>query len=199
MTDAGRWLTRFQEVGDAGPEQLLSERLEYLDVRLRKLRDGAVLSTPECQALLARVSALWEATAPCDRRGVTIHADYCAGNVLIHEGSLTVLDFTMARQGGIYHDLAHMYTHLMMLRMHPLSRSATLETLGSALLEGFRPGLRSDDPLFQIFTIHHVLNQLTKLTTRRPNGMIRRMHRRVAQRHHRSWLRRRGCFDAATV
>ena len=83
----------------------------YLDKRLTELeRVGPIRLTPSGRSAIERCrDRLIRAAGVRDLRRAWIHADFCPDNIIAGNGRVTVLDFTMAQTGTIYHDLAHLF------------------------------------------------------------------------------------------
>jgi hypothetical protein len=195
LRTVGRWQSRFQKIGEPIPErQDLGVTLDYIDVRLHKLMAAGSLTTSDRGRVRRWLMGLWGDIPSASLGTVPIHADYCLGNVLVDGRRIVVLDFAMARQGAKYHDLAHMYMHLQLLRVKPWFRPAVVDALCAALLEGYAPGLRADDPLFRLLLAQHVINHLTKLTIRPPRRVLARPMNWMVRRQHLASLREHGCL-----
>src|SRR5262245_4051016 len=106
LRQVGAWLRAAQAAipqdGAIGVESIKA----YLDKRLDDLEaNGRVRLTRPGRASIERYrDAVVERIAPADLRSVWIHADFCAENIIVRDGGLTVLDFTMAKSGTIYTD-----------------------------------------------------------------------------------------------
>jgi hypothetical protein len=80
---------------------------------------------------------------------------------------VTVLDFTMAKAGSVYHDLAHMYFHLGLFGQRRRGRAALARDVQRALLEGYDAALTDHDPLFALMVWQHAVCHLAMLADRR--------------------------------
>ena len=198
LHDTGRWLARFQTIGrcaDLAPLRL-DDVLEYVDVRLHKLLRAQAISAADRTAVRTGIEHRWPDISPGELVAVPIHADYCLGNVLVDGRRVVVLDFAMTRTGAIYHDLSHMFLQLQLMQSKPWFRPPVVNRLCGALLDGFSPTVRAEAPLFQVLTIQHVVNHLTKLTIRPARRAIARPYNWLVRRRHLTWLRDSGCLDA---
>jgi Phosphotransferase enzyme family len=166
----GAWIRTYQTVIDADGVLDLSERREYLDVRLRRLMAAGVMTDADAALALERYDALASRVAP--QPLVAIHADLNPGNILVTaDGGVTILDFSMAKTGARFHDLTHLYMHLEFLRWRPRLKSAVVDDAQSALIRGYDSSCSSLDPLFQLMLLQHLVCHVA-LLTERPSGPL---------------------------
>jgi aminoglycoside phosphotransferase (APT) family kinase protein len=162
----GRWIRLYQGIGDTTGSIALAERRQYLDDRLHLLV-GRVLSPVEREATLSRFDALARAIGSPAVRAVPIHADLTPLNIIVDEGGrMTVLDFTMAKTGTVYHDLSHVFFHLELMAARR-GREASFRALQHALLSGYAPALTAEDPLFRLMLLQHGVCHVALLAERR--------------------------------
>jgi Ser/Thr protein kinase RdoA (MazF antagonist) len=166
----GAWLRAFQRTAPADECLSLDTMRSYLDVRLRQLLDSRRAAiTPDDRALaLAHFDAVAGRVAIGDLRTVPVHADLCPENVLVDAGRVTVLDFSMAKSGAIFHDLAHLYMHLEFLRTRGRVSGTAIDALEHAMLRAYDPELRPERPLFALMLLQHVACHLAGMAERRP-------------------------------
>jgi Ser/Thr protein kinase RdoA (MazF antagonist) len=163
----GRWIRAYQQIAPSDGRVELSERRAYIDERLRHLQAG-VLDEAGRRHVLAHVDALSSAVGTPSVPAVAIHADLTPTNVLVgDDGRVTVLDFTMAKAGSVYHDLAHMYFHLGLFAQRKRSHAAVARDVQRALLDGYQPSLSPDEPLFALMMWQHAVCHLAMLAERR--------------------------------
>ena len=149
----GQWVRLYQQVLPATGRVVMAERRDYLDARLRLL-EPRVISTAEHAFWLGRFDSLQAEMGQSDVVAVPIHADLGPMNIIVEDsGRVTVLDFTMAKTGTIHHDLSHVYFHFELLAMRHRRQRARVSGLQRAMLDGYRPGLSSADPLFQLMLL----------------------------------------------
>jgi hypothetical protein len=171
-TRLGAWLRAFQDTACVNEGVSLDGLRSYLDVRLEQLLAAPCTGfTPDDRALmLARFDALADRVTAADLRCVPVHADLCPENVLVDEGRITVLDFSMAKTGTVFHDVSHLFMHLELLRMRRRVRGHVLDALERAMLQGYDPDLRPDRPLFALMLLQHVICHLAGLAERSPGA-----------------------------
>jgi hypothetical protein len=154
-SDVGRWIRLYQSLVESTGVVDLAERRAYVDERLVRL-SGRVLSDGDRQATLNRFDALVRDIGGPSLPAVAMHADLNPLNIIVGDkGRITVLDFTMAKSGTIYHDLSHLYFHLALLAERHRGRRAAVQTIQRALLGGYAPGLSPEDPLFRLMLLVH--------------------------------------------
>jgi aminoglycoside phosphotransferase (APT) family kinase protein len=163
----GRWVHAYQEFAPADGRVELSERRAYIDERLHQL-ERRVIDSAARRQVLATVDALSSAIGSASVPAVAIHADLTPTNVLVgDDGRVTVLDFTMAKAGSAYHDLAHMYFHLGLFGQRGRGRAALARGVQRAVLEGYDALLSAEDPLFALMVWQHAVCHLAMLDERR--------------------------------
>jgi Ser/Thr protein kinase RdoA (MazF antagonist) len=187
----GAWIKEFQAFDGPAGNISLDEMRSYLDKRLQPLADGYVIGADVRLGLLRHFDELAGRVSASDLETVPIHADFTPENVLIHNGDVSVLDFTMAKRGAQYLDLSHMLLHLDLLKAKPWFRPTVVETLITALVAGFDPTLRTDHPLFQLLLLQHVVCHLRQMQLE-PLALRARVSSEFLRRRHRAWLTARG-------
>ena len=168
----GAWVRTYQRVIQVEGELSLDERRDYLDVRLRRLLDADVLTETQ-RAIVLRyhdqiASEIGSGTVPA----VAIHADLCPTNILVGpDGGVTVLDFTMAKSGTRFHDLAHLYMHLKFMRWRPRLKPTIIDAAQEALLRGYDPAVSASDPLFRLMLLQHLVCHVALLAERQTGAL----------------------------
>jgi hypothetical protein len=187
MRRIGSWLTAAQAVlpcsQDVSPEKI---RL-YLERRLDALEaPGRWRLTPAGRSAIDRHVDRLLASESIDLTGVWIHADFCPENIITRDGRITVLDFTMAKSGTIYHDISHLYFRLDVMCAKPWFREGVIRRLQHALLNSFETGLDPHRPLFELMLLQHVLCHLVELQS--PRSAVAEMYADRLHARHRRWL-----------
>jgi hypothetical protein len=206
MALVGTWLRAVQDAIPPDKEIGVQWLRTYLDTRLTTLQQSrAFRLTAAGRGAIERYrDRLIAETGDGEIRNVWIHADFCPENIIVATGNeaerITVLDFTMAKTGTVYHDVAHLYMQLELMLAKPWFRRHVVSQLQTALLESFEPGLRPEQPLFALMLLQHVTCHLVALQQIAPSPLaglyaarVRRMHRRWLSRvvglDERSWER----------
>lgn len=189
LASVGGWLRAFQAIDGSSGRFSLEQMRDYIDVRLRRLLET---TPPALDAEgRARVLRYFDATAagvaPGDLGLVLTHADLAPSNVLIDGSGVTVIDFAMAAPGGVYMDVARLYTQLEFLTAKPMFRPSVVRRLQQALLRGFDPDLTVDRPLFRLFVLQHLLCHMSNIA-RNPAPALSRLYNRHQLRLRRQWL-----------
>jgi hypothetical protein len=186
----GEWIRIFQ--GDQPKPRTFSLEAmrEYLDVRLRKIvaSPNDRFSQADSENVLAWFDSCAALVPASDRIEVPVHADVCPANILVDGTTVGGIDFAMASTGGLYLDVARMFTQLEFLKAKLSFRPSVVATLQSALLRGFDPHLRPDRPFFRLFVLQHTVTQFLKLTLR-PGRSTARLWNWHVRRRHGHWLR----------
>jgi aminoglycoside phosphotransferase (APT) family kinase protein len=148
--------------------------------------------TPSGRQTLERYrDALLERIPAEALRATWIHADYCPENIIVGYNGLTVLDYTMSKNGTAYHDIAHLFFRIDAMRLKPWTRQGAIARVQRELLDGFEPGLDTSTPLFALMLFQHVLCHMVALQGSGLAAIL--MHRR-----HRRWLERTAGLSAGS-
>lgn len=187
LSNVGRWLRAFQAVDSVGGPVMLSALCDYVDLRLHRLVVHRKCTPLQRETVLRHLNALAGEVSPDGLAEVLIHADLGPGNVLVCQGSVTVIDLAMVQRGTALHDISRLYVHLDVLRAKPQFRSSVVGRLQRALLYGYDPGLTADWPLFRFLVMLHRINHFGTLSLNRERFPGSLMSRRVL-RVHRAWI-----------
>jgi aminoglycoside phosphotransferase (APT) family kinase protein len=187
MRLVGAWLRTFQTLDGAEGRVSLDRLREYLDDRLRPLAASGALSGPVRAGLLRYFDRRARDVLEDQLAAVPVHADFAPENLIIRDGTVSVLDFTMAKRGARYLDLAHMFMQIELLKAKPWFRPAVIDRLTAAMLAGFDPALRSDRPLFELLLLQHVVCRLRQNDIE-ALGLPERLFASYVRRRHLKWL-----------
>jgi Phosphotransferase enzyme family len=198
LRHVGAWLRAVQAALPQDSDLSISRMRAYLDARLDDLeRTGPFRLTPDGRRRVAeyREQLIHDALARAgnagsagDRlRAVWIHADFCPENVIARDGRITVLDFTMAKTGTVYHDISHLFLRIDSMKAKPWFRPRVVDRLQLELLDAFEPGLRPAHPLFELMLLQHVLCHLVAMQAP-PHTPVGRIYAARLHARHRQWL-----------
>jgi tRNA A-37 threonylcarbamoyl transferase component Bud32 len=185
---AGRWLRVLQD-GTAveGRTFSLEEMAEYVDVRLRRI--GEIGPRGLDVYWRTRVKRVFtQAHLPADALRLTsVHGDFSLSNIMYDGARVVAIDFSRFGIGSSYHDVTRLYHQLGLLLHKPWFLPSTVARLRRALLHGFDPSLRADEPIFRLFLIQHLLCHWLGLlkTSPRASWQVRGFNRWVGFRHRR--------------
>ena len=168
----GAWIAAYQKLPPHGGATV---GREYVDVRLRALV-GTVLTAEDREFALAVYDTLEGLDSVAARTRVAIHGDLCAANIIVQQtGEVTVIDFSTAKAGTRFHDVAHLYVHLENEAMRMPLRRRLLTNVERALLAGFDPAAHPGEPLFRLMLLQHSACHLA-LLAQHADGSRRRLH-----------------------
>lgn len=186
----GGWLRKFQALQPSTGTVVRDRLVEYVDVRLKRLvaQPKARFSEADRTLVLRYTEAKSRQVSDADLCEVWTHSDFGPSNVLVHSGSVTVIDFAMAHAGTMLNDVARMYTQLEWFAAKPKFRSATIRALQQALLAGFDPHLTEDTPLFELMVLLHRINHFLGMVERR-EGVLSKIYNWHLARRDRAWVR----------
>jgi hypothetical protein len=190
MRRVGAWLRAAQAVlpqeREISPEAVRT----YLDTRLSELGENGPLRLTRAgrTAIESYRDRLLSETGRQGFPAVWIHADFCPENIVASKGWITVLDFTMAKSGTVYHDVAHLFFRLDSMKAKPWFRRAVIERLQHELLDSFEPGLGSDRPLFALMVLQHLICHLVTQQAALGHGRLGRLFADRLHARDRQWL-----------
>jgi tRNA A-37 threonylcarbamoyl transferase component Bud32 len=185
---AGRWLRVLQD-GTAieGRELSLEEVAEYVDVRLRRISELG----PRGLDLFwrTRVKRVFTAARlPASALRLTsVHGDFSMSNIMFDGARVVAIDFSSFGIGSSYYGVTRLYHQIGLLLYKPWFLPSTVARLRQALLNGYDPSLHSDEPIFRLFQIQHLLCHWLGLlkTSPRASWQVRGFNRWVGFRHRR--------------
>jgi hypothetical protein len=153
----GEWLRIYQRA-PAEPQRLsINDLHEYVDSRLQRLERERVggFAPGRRGQILREFNACAAQLESTDLDAVSVHADFCPENILVHHGVLSVIDFAMAKRGLRHLDLSHLLIHLDFRRGPTWNREA-LGGIRRSLLEGYGDPHVTDAPAFRLAVVVHV-------------------------------------------
>ena len=183
---AGRWIRALQAATPVDGQQLaLDEMTDYIDIRLKRICElGPRGLGAEWRAKVQRVFAQAR-LAPSDLRLAAVHGDFSLSNIMYDGSRVVAIDFGRFGIGSIYHDVTRFYHQLGLLLHKPWFLPTTVARLRRALLAGYDPRLRADQPVFQLFLIQHLLCHWLGLLKTSAPCQVRGFHWWVGYRHRR--------------
>ena len=190
LARVGGWLRAFQDLEPHAGPLSMGDMREYLDVRLRRLRGlrRPVITEDEREAVLRHFDSAAAGVPGSELFEVLAHADLAPSNVLVDGERVAVIDFAMTTRGGVYLDVARLYTQLEFLTAKPHFTQRVVAAMQRALLDGFESGLSLERPLFRLFVIQHLLCHMSSLA-RNPAPPVTSLYNSYQLRRHRRWLR----------
>jgi Ser/Thr protein kinase RdoA (MazF antagonist) len=158
----GEWVRRFQAGVPVRDPLSRKDYAAYADERLRALVAAGAGGFRERHrtAVRSAVEAHLTLIPADDLAAVAVHADLCPANILVRDDGVTVLDLAMSTDRTRYLDLAHLHFHLSLAARRLRLGSDLARTLQGALLHGYDPHLRADEPLFRLMLTQHVVCHL---------------------------------------
>jgi len=148
------------------------EMLEYIDVRMQRLLQSE--QTPFTKTDRQQIGKFLETAIPAiptEQLGLCgTHGDYAPFNLLAAPEKITVADFTMFKIGSVYNDPAYFYHRLEGYLHKPIFRTPTIRRLQEAFLQGYagaRAECVTEEALFKIFWIKHVVNNYSAIMRQR--------------------------------
>ena len=192
MNRIGRWIAAFQRIPADQPSGRISldDAREYLDVRLKRLLaiPRAGFDEARRRELLDYFDRRAAEVARDELAAVPVHGDITPSNIIVSPEHITVLDFAMIGSGSRCFDVTRLYTQLDFYTAKPQYRPHVIAELQRALLAGFDERLRPGHPLFDIYTVQHVVCHFLS-HARQPGRFPASVYSRHQCHLHRRWLR----------
>jgi len=132
----GEWLRAYQQM-PFEPQRLAIDDLRgYVDARLQRLarEQAGGFTAAGRQRLMADFDACATRLDARDLEAVPVHADFCPDNILVRDGTISVIDFAMAKRGLRHLDLSHLLIHL------DFRRGISWDPAAIAAVRSVRPG-----------------------------------------------------------
>jgi Ser/Thr protein kinase RdoA (MazF antagonist) len=185
---AGRWIRDFQEPAP-GTFSVAWIR-EYVDLRLQRIARVSGRHGEELRdRVLRHIDRVAAGLGDEPTAAVTVHADLAPSNIMVCGKRVVVLDFAMARPGHRLQDVARLFTQLDLMALKPQFRAAVVRPLQQALLRGFDPSLRADDPVLRLQMLSQRINHLGSLSTKH-YGVLEKSYNHFIRWRHGRWIER---------
>ncbi len=185
----GEWLKLHHEktvVPGGSDSSYLDEFPNYIDERVRPLTKSPIIPIDEpfradiFRYLDRRIESLDRES----KQTVDAHGDFAPGNVLANGDQLVVIDLDQYGPGTIMQDLSRFYHQLDMYLCNPIFRPKVIRHLQRALMKGYDPRLRIEDPLFELMLVKHTVCHLAGLAKLSSAPAYQRWYnRRIVEKH----------------
>jgi len=187
----GGWLKAFQTDVDvySVEKQETVDLLEYVDIRLEKLRRLANLKEEERNFVLHVLEQFLKAQ-DAEKVRCQVHGDLSLSNIIILRSQITFLDFAMYHIGSPYNDLSYFYQRLENFLTNPFFRCGTIRYLQEAFLDGYDPNFNQRQSLFLAYRVRNFVNRLVDLARTDGLPVVKRLYQ---QRQYKK------CFDGLTL
>jgi tRNA A-37 threonylcarbamoyl transferase component Bud32 len=173
-SEIGHWLRAFQSGAPHDATVSVADLRKYLDERLVRLvaRRWLGISERDRRALLDYFDARASRLTTADLIQARSHGDFNPENIVVNAGKVGVVDFSMSQSAPRLLDITHLHVGLDVLRRRPWYRPATLAGAMAALLDGYDPGLRPAQPMFELLALQHGVARLCGLGDRPTPGGV---------------------------
>lgn len=180
VANCGAWLRKFQDVtfreSAAFP---IDDLVIYSEVRLNRLMKQNTFIFPKALAdgVVLSIQAHGQGIRPDEHRIVGRHNDFAGHNILVDEGKVWIIDFSMFDHGSSAYDPCNFWLELEMLKHDPTYSSAYLSALQERFLASY--GLVAPDhPAFKLarcrYTLNRMVSSLDGTQGWRPDAFYRR-------------------------
>lgn len=176
----GAWLRRFQEVTFREKAAFaVGELVTYSEVRLKRLLRQDSFPFPKALAdgVVLSIRAHGQCVQPDEHWIVGRHHDFAGHNILVDEGKVWVIDFSMFDHGSGAYDPCNFWLELEMLKHDPSYAGSFLSTLQERFLASYGL-LTPEHPAFRLarcrYTLNRMVSSLDGLQGWRPDAFYRR-------------------------
>ena len=141
------------------------ELIEYIDIRLKKLvRDERMVFDEKMrQGILEYLRKQTVLIDKDDLRIAGVHGDFGPNNILVENQTVKVMDYADFQYGSIYQDITYFYQRLENFLHNPIFSPGTIIVLQDEFCKGYSPQINIEHPLFTMFRIRHVINNLRSI------------------------------------
>ena len=95
---------------------------------------------------------------PADSLRVTaVHGDFSAGNVMVSDGRIVVMDIQRITNGAKFHDVGYFHFWLEFCELYLWYRKRDVARFTRAFLAGYDPKFDLTAPLFRLFQLQHLV------------------------------------------
>lgn len=191
VSDCGAWLRAFQErtFKENAPFDLDALRT-YCGLRLDRLlaKQGFEFPIELAAGVRRAIDTEGPALHATPVRIVGRHNDFASHNILVDQGKIRLIDFSMFDYGPDAYDPCNFWLDIEVLKLDPSYAGKFLSALQAQFLEAYS-GLSEDTPAFRLARCRYTLNRLvTSIDTARGWGPGAFYRRRVV-RASMDWLR----------
>lgn len=147
--------------------------IDYIEPRLKRLSNSIPIFK---EYLYQDILRYFERQIPninnSDLKIAGVHGDFDPFNILIENDIIKLLDFANFHYESIYRDVTYFYQRLENFLHKPIFRPKIIYTLQEAFCRGYDPNLDNSKPIFILFRIIHVINNMNSIINLRtvPNG-----------------------------
>jgi hypothetical protein len=152
----------------------LTELVEYIDIRLKKLVVDTRTTFDEelRQRILKYLNAQIPKVSQKDLKVAGAHGDFGPNNILVENDIVKIMDFADFKSGSIYQDITYFYQRLENYMHKPIFRPYVIHRLQAAFCKGYDEDIDITSPIFVMFRIRHVINNFRSILLKKivPEG-----------------------------
>lgn len=180
VANCGAWLRKFQELTSRETAAFdIGALVIYCEVRLKRLLKQNKIHFPETLAhdIVRTIHYYGGCTRADGNRIVGRHNDFAGHNILVDEGKVWVIDFSMFDHGPSAYDPCNFWLELEMLKHDPTYSSSFLSALQERFLVSYG-SLSPEDAAFRLarcrYTLNRIVSSLDAMQGWRPDALYRR-------------------------
>jgi hypothetical protein len=180
MALCGTWLQSFQTLtSDSHHPFAADELVEYCEERLSELTlvRPALFSANVATQIIARLARELQSHGNSQVPLAGCHGDFMTHNVMVHNGSMRVIDFTMFELNSIHYDACSLWSEFELKKLDVRANTHLLSEMQDAFLAAYQ-WLEPQDPLFRMIHIRHLIVHAHALTFNRSKGLMRQLYNR---------------------
>jgi hypothetical protein len=170
LRGAGAWLQAYQGLPVTAEPLDPGKMRSYTEFRLGRLRAARhrVVTDRDLDRLRGALEHWLAQLRAEDLSPFQVHGDFNPENVLVHEGRITVIDYSQAHAGARYYDLVQMYLQVERLKARLSFPRGLAARIQQALLDGYGQPAVTSEPLFRLLVIEQLACYLRRITERPP-------------------------------
>jgi hypothetical protein len=180
VANCGAWLRKFQELTsrEAAPFDI-GALVTYSEVRLKCLLKQNKIHFPETLAhdIVRTIHAHGACIRSDENRIVGRHNDFAGHNILVNEGKVWVIDFSMFDHGPSAYDPCNFWLELEMLKYDPTYSGSFLGAMQERFLASYG-SLSPEHSAFKLarcrYTLNRMVSSLDVMKGWRPDAFYRR-------------------------
>lgn len=190
ITHCGLWLRGFQNETAAGSGAFdVQALLDYVEIRLRALVEDTTVDFSQQLADLIRqrLTSIGRRITAASHKICGRHNDFASHNILVQNGRVWVIDFSMYDTGSSAFDPAYFWMDLELLKYDPSYSKSVITLLQDRFLHAYG-GIRPEDAAFQLVRCQYLLNRILTLHTSSRWPTPANLYRRAVVKSSLAWL-----------
>lgn len=175
---SGKWLRLFQQmdIPNGIAEFHLHDETNFILGQIDRCIANNLISTSTGRAVRDYVESVNNTLHGKHITVSNVHSDFIPVNIIIHQDSITVIDFSDFKSGAPYRDAASFLFALDCYRQNPLFVTLKIQSLKKAFLDGLGwNNVEDQAQIFNLFNVREILGHLLQISSRYDRNPIDRL------------------------